>query len=69
MDKKIFELSGKYGFYLPIVLILILGVLNIFLHNHLITFIRNGLGWVLLWNVGSYCIFWIYEKIKHKKRG
>lgn len=67
MDKKIFELSGKYGFYLPIILILILGVVNLFLHHPLITFIRNGLGWVLLWNVGSYCIFWAIEKFKQKK--
>lgn len=68
MDKDIFEKVGKYGFYIPIILEIVLSVINLFLHSHLIDFIKNGLGWILIWNVGSYYIFWLYFKVKPKNK-
>lgn len=67
MDKNIFEKVGKYGFYIPLFLEFILSIVNLFFNSHLIDFFKNGLGWVLIWNGGSYYIFWIWFKLKNRK--
>lgn len=68
MNKKIFEWVGKCGFYIPIFLTIGLNIINLWLHNRLITYISEGLGWVIIWNASSYYIFLLIYKLKENRR-